>query len=67
MRYCTIQCNIAPYSAILRHSPDCSRGMPPKKSYDFSFKLRAVELARTIGIRPAARQIGVAEKPGSQY
>ena len=62
MRYCTIQCNIAPYSAILRHSPDCSRGMPPKKSYDFSFKLRAVELARSIGIRPAARQIGVDER-----
>ena len=36
--------------------------MPPKKSYDFSFKLRAVELARSIGIRPAARQIGVDER-----
>ena len=33
--------------------------MPPKKSYDLSFKLRAVELARSIGIRPAAGQIGV--------
>ena len=55
-------CDIAPYSAILRHSPDCNRGMPPKKSYDFSFQLRAVELARSIGIRPAARQIGVDER-----
>ena len=34
----------------------------PKRSYSFAFKIKAVELGKKIGKRPAARKIGIDEK-----
>ena len=34
----------------------------PKRSYSIAFKIKAVELGKKIGKRPAARKIGIDEK-----